>query len=486
MPLDAKQRGAVARILVGAERGTGFLVHPDGYVLTALHCVARSSEGEEGEPDWRRGTIRLRFGDPRDRAAGPHDAGTATLAQRTAQVAAFSIRYDVALLKLDAPVTTEPIELGPGAFGNKKWWTFGFPTSSGAVGEQGSNEVNGQELSGQAAGLSNRIQLTLDQITAEPTTFAGISGAPIVMGTRAVGVCLQELRQNGVVAQNLLYGVHIEALVRADSDAAWVFKLENVPALPWQHESALEREMVAALAQLAPERLRLAARPLGLSEESEGLASRTAAGLLTRALLNAATAFTDHLMPWLQPPPSNESLGLLLCGARIPAHVVATVTPVLAETQQAVARSVHLGASALTARALVFRFAMQGHGIHACGRAIIVLDPLVGTEDAAELAKQKFRKALIHLNGVDEAKFEQRRKIWEKTGRIIYVIADIGAPPELATVLGTVYQHVRIVLRGPPPLRFDDDAAAPELIVPECVSADLEQAFDDTVSLFET
>ncbi|MBK6515909.1 MAG: hypothetical protein IPG04_17890 [Polyangiaceae bacterium] len=101
MPITDLQKSAIARTLVGAERGTAFLVTKD-LLLTALHCVARLVPGrpegfEKLGPD-----ILVRFGDPKGQ---PCDAGKATLI-------AANVEDDVALLLCAPPPDVQPLPLG--------------------------------------------------------------------------------------------------------------------------------------------------------------------------------------------------------------------------------------------------------------------------------------------------------------------------------------------------------------------------------------
>ncbi len=59
----------------GGSRGSGFLIHPDGYILTAYHVIDRAREIEVRLPDRRRHRARLIGAEP-DAEKGkvhPHD-----------------------------------------------------------------------------------------------------------------------------------------------------------------------------------------------------------------------------------------------------------------------------------------------------------------------------------------------------------------------------------------------------------------------------
>jgi hypothetical protein len=489
LPLGAGQRTAIAQISVGASRGTGFLVHRNGYVLTALHCVALAPFAPDKTPVWRREPIRLRFGDPRNPGSGPLDAHGA-LVTRTAVVAAYSVHHDVALLKLSDPIAVEPLELGPGAFGIREWSTFGFPDTSGVLAGGCANDVMGQDLTGKTAALADRIQLTLDQLPVGNTTYSGISGAPIMLGTRVVGVVLDEPQRDGAVVQNTLYGVHIEALAppRDGQPSPLTPVLDETPPLPWQRKVVGEEHVTAALAPLPPERMRLAAQFLGLSEEPVGIHARTTVGLLTRAITTAVGAFVQYLMDYCQPPPPRQSLGLIFCGARIPEHVVQTAAPALDVEAAGSTRTLHVGGSELATRALAFRFAAERHGLDVGQRLLVSLGSLAGVENASDLAAERFERALIEELAPAEgkarqAKFEKAKGARERQNWPVYVIAEVGSPPDLVDTLSAVYKHVRVLVRGPARLEPDGDTTG--IVVPECVSRDMESAFEDLWTLFE-
>src|SRR4051812_2055209 len=97
---------AIARIVVGQSRGTGFLVSRDGLVLTALHVVA-DLEGSRRNERLRPyvGPITLQFGDPLTGATWT-PAGPATLVPEL-----YSLQGDWAVLQIAGPVPGDVVPL---------------------------------------------------------------------------------------------------------------------------------------------------------------------------------------------------------------------------------------------------------------------------------------------------------------------------------------------------------------------------------------
>jgi hypothetical protein len=459
--VDPKHKAAVARILVSAERGTGFLIAPNR-VLTALHCIALPSSFGKQALELRPGTIELRFGDPKD-PASVRDAKGALLTRRATKLTCHSVEHDVALLECDPILEIEPLELGPPPFEYTRWSTFGFPESSGAVPDE-DFEVYGQVLDGTVPGFSGRAQLNTNQIVTGATNFAGISGAPIIVGGRVVGIIIQQLAQDGRVVQNVLFGTALDA------------KLGEV-ALPWNRWPIHEEHVRAQLGDVKDVQLRLAAQPLKLSSDADGLQDRTAFRLLTSPLALVREALRKGLIDYL---PNAPVLALLLCSARLPEDVVQAVAPALAANTAH--GTVHVGAGEACARSLAFRFAVATESPERARRVVVELGVLPGTADSGESAKAYFRHKLIdEVMDVPPRDFEKTRTRWVRSGWDIYVIVEPGSPDDVEVSLRDVYPRVRVLRRANPPLQ--DAPANGAVAVRECVSDALEQDFLETLDL---
>ncbi|WP_437708677.1 serine protease [Sorangium sp. So ce448] len=471
--MEPKQKASIARILVGGERGTGFLVSREGLVLTALHCVAFADSFKTGKPEFLPGIIKVRFGDPLDPAVGPPGADGKLFAT-TATVVQHSVEHDIALLECNETPDVEPLVLAPSPFGVARWSTFGFPEASGAVAD-GSREVNGQPLDGRITSMSTRIALALNQVGA--MDLRGISGAPILVGGVVVGVVQQTLTKDGVVTQNSLFGVHVATFASALTPSSPTPNGSPPKKLPWKAQPLPEQaHLLATLSELKAAQLVLAAKKLRLSTELDGLDERTTIGLLTCPLMDALNALKGTLGTFLPTKPPREVFGLMLCSSRLPVHVAETAAPAL-DGDQPPGKSVWVGArEAATARSLAFRFAVQA-GLGEVHEALADLGALAGAEDGEAEAKKVFKSELMGRMACEEAGFEATRARWVKRNRDIYVLAEIGSPPNLAEILKEIYPRVRVVLRGPPPIESTEALPSDVITIPECAPAELESDF---------
>jgi hypothetical protein len=187
---EQRQR-AIARVEVqggGAttSRGTGFLVHADGLLLTAAHVVFNVNG--PGKPRFP-GEIQLFFA---TRSASPPPL------VRGVTVVAQDLDEDWALLRCTPPVGTEPIPLQemPPTIG-AAWATFGYP--------DGGDRIRGDGYSGV---IGNRYETHLDLDSSGSGSNAvppgdkakGLSGAPCLVDDAAVGLVVARPNDGKVVA----------------------------------------------------------------------------------------------------------------------------------------------------------------------------------------------------------------------------------------------------------------------------------------------
>jgi hypothetical protein len=223
-------RAAIARITVGNRRGTGFLVSPNGLVLTALHVVAGDSPSDPPVID--DGPINLRFGDARQ---APEDALHETTATLTEH---YSVPEDWALLQCAAaPQGTSPLPLARlmPTPNEVQWDAWGFSTSDPNLGtwyrgvvvplaEQGRLELTSVEAAAGAGGM-----------------IAGLSGAPMLVGGQVVGIVLSALlvpdaQGNLRSLEGKIYARHLESVVQnGGGKLAW-----DDDGLPILFESDIE------------------------------------------------------------------------------------------------------------------------------------------------------------------------------------------------------------------------------------------------------
>ena len=448
---------------MGDERGTGFLVSADGLVLTALHCVAILSASTEEKASLRAGTIKLRFGDPKDIALGPLGPD-GKLFTTTATLVDHSLAHDVALLRCVQIPPVAPLKLAPIPFDGERWSTFGFAAASGVLVDDPIDliEMNGQAWDGHVSSDSSRLQLTVNQHGT--IDLGGISGAPILIGSEVVGVALQSVNQDGVVIQNTLFGALIGSFA------------PRLPVLPWSPSSpAGEIYLRGMLEEVKAAQLVPAARKFGVSERIEEIHRLTTQHFLTCSAIEVIGAF-KQIRAWMKPPPEREYLTLLLCSSRIPDHVAQIAAAALHGDRPAPA-TIHVGANdGRTVRCLAFRFALETWGTSGTILgAIVDLGVLPGEEDFETAAKRSFKGKMLQLMECKEPEFEAKKVTWLELKQDVYVVAEIGFPPDLAELLKPIYPRVRVLFRGAPPL-----SSVPRdgrVIVPECASPGLEKDF---------
>ncbi len=241
---------AIARITVGGERGTGFLVSTDGLVLTAFHVVADLDQSKApDQPAWRAGPISIRFGNPNNGDVWVPDNGTAERVE-----GGYSIDDDWALLRVGIPagVQVRPLMLAqftePRA--ERTFTTFGFPVPEQDI---------GGEYSGTVGVWQDRlVQLTSPEIVAADkggTRLGGISGAPCMVGGRVVGMVLKSLANVAGQAQKAVLFIRPIALAVRGREAA----------VDWDDgKPVVFQDLVVSNLPDSPVRLELAATALGL------------------------------------------------------------------------------------------------------------------------------------------------------------------------------------------------------------------------------
>lgn len=182
-------RNAIARIDVlqngqSISRGTGTLIGP-GRVLTALHVVAnRQTDPPEPYP----GEIVLTF------PGGTTSAVSSGLQDRKA---------DWALLDCATPPATRPVQLDSAGDEDVSWETFGFPDANPRDGmvHTGTIEAIHAELEGVPV-----HQLYSKQAAAgDGAPVKGLSGAPVLVGDRLVGVLRFALMRDSKTVAGTLY-----------------------------------------------------------------------------------------------------------------------------------------------------------------------------------------------------------------------------------------------------------------------------------------
>lgn len=169
---------AVARVADAEESasrwlGTAFYIG-DGYALSALHVVA-AVEGTAVTP--RAASLKLEF----------LDASHAC----TAQIAAHDVANDWVVLRCDAPwPAVTPIPCGLPATRGDFWLTYGYPTiaRNGLVFDGRVIDADGRDPL-EPGGSVRALVLYAEQAAAGlGAPMHGFSGAPCIVGGRAVGV----------------------------------------------------------------------------------------------------------------------------------------------------------------------------------------------------------------------------------------------------------------------------------------------------------
>lgn len=215
--MDDRTRKAVCRIDVGQSRGTGTLVAPD-LVLTALHVVA---DRHADPPVPYEGTIALTF---------PDFAGEADIVEGARDAAA-----DWVLLRLrqEAPEEVRPVPLGRLKGSPVPWTTFGFPDANPRDGmaQKGTVRMSDGRLEGQWA-----LQLFSEEAAAgRGAPVRGLSGAPVIVDGRLVGVLRFALMKEGETVAGTLYACPAalpararEELPRPETVEPWSRRLDRL------------------------------------------------------------------------------------------------------------------------------------------------------------------------------------------------------------------------------------------------------------------
>ena len=179
-------REAICRIDVGESRGTGTLVG-EGLVLTAMHVVA-NRRADTFEP--YRGTITLTF---------PSHKTDAKIVDK-----GWDGQSDWIVLKCDTPPKeVTPVSLGDFKRGQAEWETYGFPDANPTDGmkQSGSVEMARSRLQGVTA-----MQLFSKQAASgDGAPVKGLSGAPVIIQDRVVGVMRFALMKEGKTVAGTLY-----------------------------------------------------------------------------------------------------------------------------------------------------------------------------------------------------------------------------------------------------------------------------------------
>src|SRR6185503_17411638 len=193
---------AVGRITVAdGSHGTGFLISPDGLVLTAFHVVGdRGKSLGKPAPVWRPGPYDIVFGDPNNPAT-LWKAGAARV-----YLDRFSIDDDWAILEVGKPPAgLVPLQLAdyelPRA--DNAFATYGFPTVKAQIG----GVYHGTVLNWQAQ-LAELDAANLEADAKGGEDAGGISGAPCVVDNRAVAIVIRSLANpRGQAVARSLYAV---------------------------------------------------------------------------------------------------------------------------------------------------------------------------------------------------------------------------------------------------------------------------------------
>lgn len=168
---------AVAQIVVGSSRGTGFLVSRDGLVLTSLHVIANRDASLRNQclkpfdaP------ILLQFGDPADASTWTPDQPAELVPEL------YSLGADWAVLQCKGPIPGDvtPFVLAEltAAPEQAQWETFGFPDAAATIGNDFGGEITSWG--------DHTARLHSD--AAAGVAMRGISGAPCVVEGNTVGL----------------------------------------------------------------------------------------------------------------------------------------------------------------------------------------------------------------------------------------------------------------------------------------------------------
>lgn len=210
-------RDAIARITIEGTkvRGTGFLVAPD-LVATALHVVA---DRKTDPPTFIPGPIHLNFLD--------HDTDAEVLVGRWNQDA------DCVLLRCLNPFECRPVPLRELDHSDDIWKTRGFPdaqpvdglTMEGKVRDYATHLTN--YYATRQSTYDPVIQLfCIDCAAGNGAPVPGLSGAPVIIGSAAIGLMRFALLQQGLTVAGALYACSAQ-----DIAALWPERLSLRPPL---------------------------------------------------------------------------------------------------------------------------------------------------------------------------------------------------------------------------------------------------------------
>ncbi|GEM_PF-6496467 len=264
---------AIARVVANdGSHGTGFLISKSGLLLTAFHVVGNLAAS-------RRDKTPVYLG------AGPGPLTfqvTIDGVESRASVHGTCVDFDADWIVLQCDVTKvagiEPIPLAKfDPDGDTRFTTYGYPISR--------DEVNGGTFYGEVLRWDREpSEVDCKNLLADPKKggedVGGISGAPLIVDGRAVGIIIQafaDLTSGGVVTTNL----YVRPI---DGVAA---KLGQVS---WDDGAPVEfQEVVAAKLPDDAERLREASAVLGM----KGVASRKA---IARGLLRSSLSTAGRVL----------------------------------------------------------------------------------------------------------------------------------------------------------------------------------------------
>jgi hypothetical protein len=187
--IATKLRKNVCRIECGEEQGTGFLISSN-LILTAYHVVCENEDENE--------EIKVYFSSKKETVYGEiHELISETWKN-----------LDVAIIQLDENIDFyEEIKiLDISLDDGMNWISRGFPLVKNGRGEnfilESNNYINEQHNELHA---NNDIDLNFNS---KLTTYAGYSGAPLIVDECIVGMIRSELPQNGIARE--LYGLSIK------------------------------------------------------------------------------------------------------------------------------------------------------------------------------------------------------------------------------------------------------------------------------------
>jgi hypothetical protein len=237
---------AIARIVVGNVRGTGFLVSRQGQVLTALHVVADLEGSVRNErlkayadPIW------LTFGDPVTKNTWA-PAGPASIVPEL-----YSLKGDWVVLQFPGPVPDDvaPLTLADlgTALDGVVWNTFGFPDVAAH---------DGGDFDGPITSWEPPIaRLRSDAATG--VKMRGISGAPCIVNGDIVALIGSALLDDELCQGGVLLAIQVREIVAAAGGRLPFSKPVDVP---------FERRVRSLLPDDDPDALRDAAKLLGIPD----------------------------------------------------------------------------------------------------------------------------------------------------------------------------------------------------------------------------